>query len=223
MKNNHNNNDENNLNKDNAKLDKHDAHKKALKEALAILGDYKPEPITNTSPTEESLDNSTSCPTNNFVNYQNVVETELKNLTNTVRQLQEENLENIAKIQTMARRHGEEEVQTRKYGGVKLAQDIIPALDLFKKILTMPVKNEEVKNYLMGFDMIAKQLDQVLANNGIHQIEVKVGDDFNPHLHEATEVIETENVPSGKIAVINSHGYKLHDRVIKHTSVKVAK
>lgn len=207
MKNNH---DEQNSKDDVCKND----HQKALKEALALLGDLKKqdEPKSELPNIEQEI-----------VDYQVVVETELRNLTNAIHQLQEENLENIAKIQTMARRHNEEEIKTRKYGGARLAQELIPALDLFKKILEIPVKNEEVKNYLMGFDMISKQIDQILSNNGISKIPAKVGDEFDPHLHEATEVVETTEIPSGKIAAINSNGYKLHDRVIKHTNVKVAK
>lgn len=148
---------------------------------------------------------------------------EINRLNAQIKTLQEENLSHIARLQTMARRHGNDQQQAIKYGGQELARSILKPLDLFKKIIQAPVTNSEIKNYLVGFEMIAKQLDQALIDNGIKQIVVKVGDDFNPHYHEATEVIETKAVPKGKIAGVNANGYQLHDRVLTHALVKVAK
>ena len=152
-----------------------------------------------------------------------ILSAELERLNHQIRTLEEDNLGHIARLQTMARRHGNDQQQALKYGSQDLARGILKPLDLFKKIIKAPVSSEEIKNYLVGFEMIAKQLDQALIDNGIKQIVVKVGDDFNPHYHEATELVETTAVPKGKIAEVNANGYQLHDRVLTHALVKVAK
>ncbi|WP_338972901.1 nucleotide exchange factor GrpE [Spiroplasma endosymbiont of Panorpa germanica] len=137
--------------------------------------------------------------------------------------LKEEKLLAIADNQNTVRRYQQETLNVKKYGGQRLAEEIIPAIDLFRGVLNQPNENPEVKNYLIGFEFIIKQIDEALANAGIKIIETKVGDKFDHNIHEANEQVETEAVASGLIAQVIQNGYKLHDRVIKYAVVKVAK
>ncbi|PPE05219.1 nucleotide exchange factor GrpE [Williamsoniiplasma lucivorax] len=140
-----------------------------------------------------------------------------------IAQLEERNLMNVATVQTMARRHEEQIRDYRKYGGTKLAEDIIKPIDLFRKVLASPVASEEVKNYLIGFEMLSKQMQQALEDNGISQIPVKPGDKFDPTIHNANEAVESAECKPGEIVSVISNGYKLYERVIIHALVKVAK
>lgn len=184
-----------------------------LNQALALLEKATVNPETKADQKEETKP----------IDYKQVVEKEFEQLQATIEALENQNLENVARIQTMARRHGEEDLQLRKYGGAKLAEDILKPIDLLKKVLAIPVENEEVKNYFRGFEMIVKQLEKALIDNGIQMIEIKVGDEFDPSLHNANEQIETTAVKSGQIAEVIANGYKMYDRVIIHALVKVAK
>ncbi|AKU80042.1 nucleotide exchange factor GrpE [Spiroplasma turonicum] len=137
--------------------------------------------------------------------------------------LEEEKLMAVADSQNTVKRFQNEYLNIKKYAGEKLASNILPAIDMFRSVLNSSPENPEIKNYLMGFEMIVSQIDQALSNSGISRIDVKEGDDFDPELHSAIEQIETEKFSSGKITNVISNGYKLHDRVIKHANVKVAK
>lgn len=137
--------------------------------------------------------------------------------------LEEARLIAVADNQNTVKRFQNEAVQVRKYGGEKLASEMLPAVDMFRTVFASLEDKPEIKNYLMGFEMIVNQIDQALANSGVTLITTKVGDDLNPELHNAIEQVETKDVPSGKIVAIVSNGYKLFDRVIKHVVVKVAK
>lgn len=186
---------------------------KPVEEKVEIkIDEQNSETIVESKEAKEAEDNNHDL----VVNY-------INDLTAKILQLEEANLQNIAKIQTMARRHFEEEKQIRKYGGSKLAEEILKPIDLFKKVLNSPISSEEVKNYLIGFNMIVTQLDQALEENGITIIPVKIGDKFDHNLHNANEAVESETFKANEIVEIISNGYKIYDRVIIHAIVKVAK
>ncbi|AVP49211.1 nucleotide exchange factor GrpE [Williamsoniiplasma luminosum] len=168
------------------------------------------------------------------INYKKIVEDKVQileaeiealktQLTMQKQEAEEENLKNIAKIQTMARRHHEEISSMRKYGGTKLAEDILRPIDLFKKVLNSPVSSDEIKNYFIGFEMVIKQMEHALEENGIQQIQVNIGDQFDPLIHNGNETVESEEFKTGQIVAVISNGYKLYERVIMHALVKVAK
>ncbi|QHX36543.1 nucleotide exchange factor GrpE [Spiroplasma sp. BIUS-1] len=150
------------------------------------------------------------------------LELEFVALTEENAKLEEARLIAVADNQNTVRRFQNESILVRKYGGEKLASELIPAIDMFRGVLKSTPDNPEIKNYLMGFEMIINQIDQALTNAGVTMVSVKPGDDFNPELHSAIEQVKSEEFETGKIAVVVSNGYKLHDRVIKHAAVKVA-
>ncbi|AUM62537.1 nucleotide exchange factor GrpE [Spiroplasma monobiae] len=150
------------------------------------------------------------------------LELEFIALTEENAKLEEARLIAVADNQNTVRRFQNESILVRKYGGEKLASELIPAIDMFRGVLKSTPDNPEIKNYLMGFEMIINQIDQALTNAGVTMVNVKPGDDFNPELHSAIEQVKSEEFESGKIAIVVSNGYKLHDRVIKHAAVKVA-
>lgn len=82
--------------------------------------------------------------------------------------------------------------------------------------------SDEVKNWATGFDMIATQFKQVLSDHGIEPFESK-GNHFDPHLHEAVEMVETTEHPPGTIIEECVLGYKKGERTIRVARVKVAK
>jgi molecular chaperone GrpE len=129
----------------------------------------------------------------------------------------------VADSHDTVRRFQNESQQIKKYGGERLASEIIGPIDTFRKVLETSPDDPQIKNYLIGFEMIVNQIDQALNNSGVQIIQTKIGDDFSPILHNAIEEVATDKVAPGKICAIVSNGYKLHDRVIKHTVVKVAK
>ncbi|ALD66222.1 nucleotide exchange factor GrpE [Spiroplasma cantharicola] len=150
------------------------------------------------------------------------LELEFVALNEQIAKLEEARLIAVADNQNTVRRFQNESALVRKYGGEKLASELIPAIDMFRGVLKSTPDNPEIKNYLMGFEMIINQIDQALTNAGVTMVVVKPGDDFNPEVHSAIEQVKSEEFKSGKIAIVVSNGYKLHDRVIKHAAVKVA-
>ncbi|QGS51782.1 nucleotide exchange factor GrpE [Spiroplasma tabanidicola] len=152
-----------------------------------------------------------------------LLELEFVDLLETNSKLEEQKLMAVADNQNTVRRYQNEAASVRKYGGEKLATELLPAIDMFRSVLKTSPDNPEIKNYLIGFEMIINQIDQALSNAGLSMIQTKIGDELDPNIHNAIDQIETKDVKSGRIAAIVSNGYRLHDRVIKHVGVKVAK
>lgn len=73
-----------------------------------------------------------------------------------------------------------------------------------------------------GLILIRKGIVDVLGRRGVEKIEAKIGDEYNPSLHEAIGMKEAgEGDQSGTIAEVIEEGYKLHDYVLKPARVKV--
>ena len=70
--------------------------------------------------------------------------------------------------------------------------------------------------------MIYKKLISTLEKKGLHSIEA-VGQDFDPDQHQALLQVDSEEFESGKVVEEHLKGYKLNDKVIRHTQVLVAK
>ncbi len=83
-------------------------------------------------------------------------------------------------------------------------------------------ENAELVGYVKGFELLLNQIFLILDSYGIVPIEPKVGDDFDPSLHNVVELVTTDDFEKDKIFELRSRGYKLKDRVIMPASVLVS-
>ena len=95
-------------------------------------------------------------------------------------------------------------------------------LDNFERAIANMQENEVSQNYLDGVEMIRKSLIQVLEKEGLKCIEA-CGEDFDPDYHHAVLMEESEGVESGKVLEELQKGYRLKEKTIRPTMVKVSK
>mgnify|MGYP003395389464 CR=1 FL=1 len=69
-----------------------------------------------------------------------------------------------------------------------------------------------------GLEIVIKQFQDILSSEGVEEIEAE-GQEFNPLLHEATDVTEGEN--DNKVVKVVRKGYKLNDKVLRPAQVTV--
>lgn len=108
-----------------------------------------------------------------------------------------------------------------KYRAEGFIEDLLPVLDSFYMALANEPTDPGLKNYLIGFQYIYKNLVNVLENEGVSEITPKVGDKFDPSTMNAMDV-EIDEGPEGLIKKIYAKGYKLHDRLIRPVNVCVS-
>lgn len=109
---------------------------------------------------------------------------------------------------------------SEKYRAQKLIIDILPAVDNFERALKTETEDEQSKALLQGMEMVYRSLLDALEKEGLQPIEA-VGQEFDPHLHQAVMQGEDENFASNIIIEEFQKGYVLKDRVIRPSMVKV--
>ena len=109
-----------------------------------------------------------------------------------------------------------------KYRSQSLIESLLPTLDGFEMAFRFEAQTPEAQNYRVGFEFVYKLLKDALNNEGVSEITPKVGEEFDSNIHQAVEAIETEDeslVNTIKEVLLN--GYKLKDRVIRPSNVKI--
>ncbi|WP_342277314.1 nucleotide exchange factor GrpE [Spiroplasma endosymbiont of Nephrotoma flavescens] len=113
--------------------------------------------------------------------------------------------------------------EVRKYRSQAMIVQLLPIMDNFERALNVKNVGADVKNFLQGFEMMINQLKVILTNEGVTEIDVKVGDMFNSHLHYAIEQVESDKYQPNEITKILQKGYHLYNRVLRVATVQVAK
>ena len=72
-----------------------------------------------------------------------------------------------------------------------------------------------------GVEMVNTQLTNALTKLGVKEMG-KVGDPFNPDLHNAVSHVENEDAGENTIAQVFEKGYQLGDKIVRHAMVQVA-
>jgi molecular chaperone GrpE len=107
-----------------------------------------------------------------------------------------------------------------------IARNLLPVVDNLTRALDAErsVENRESKefrHFLHGIELISKQLNDVLESFGITAIEA-VGKRFDPHIHEAVVTEPSDEYEPDTVSEEIARGYKLGDRLLRPSMVKVA-
>ncbi len=99
----------------------------------------------------------------------------------------------------------------------------LPLFDNIEKAIKVKPADAsgEWKAFSEGVDLMKKQMADILSSLGISAIDA-VGEEFNPELHNAVMHVEDEEAGEGVIVEEFQKGFKIGDRVIRHSVVKVA-
>lgn len=172
------------------------------------------------SPMEEDkhlADEKTEQPTTDFPRQQ--IESLQKNLQET----QEKYLRLLAESENTRKRMQKEKQDNSRYAVDKVIVEFLQPLDSFEKALKYAESmSSDVKNWAFGFEMILSQFKQILADHGIVPFESE-GKHFDPHKHEAVEVVESSEYPPGTVVHEFVKGYRSGERIVRPARVKVVK
>lgn len=95
---------------------------------------------------------------------------------------------------------------------------LLPIMDNLEKAVSIETADEK---YKQGIELVLKQLQDVLEGFGVKKIEA-VGNPFDPELHDAVSHVEDENLGEQIVKEEYRKGYKIGDKVIRHSMVIVA-
>ncbi len=137
-----------------------------------------------------------------------------------IAELQQRVLRVQADYDNFRRRSREERESAAKYRSQPFIEGLLPVLDNFERALLVKPEQDETKSLLQGMEMVYRQMLDVLNNEGVEVIET-VGQKFDPQIHQAVMQVEEEGFESNQIVEELQKGYKLKDRVIRPSMVKV--
>ncbi len=99
----------------------------------------------------------------------------------------------------------------------------LPLLDNIEKaVKAMPeAKEKEWQAVSEGVALIKKQFEETLKKLGVNEINA-VGEAFDPELHNAVMHVEDSEAGEGIVVEEFQRGFKMNDKVVRHSVVKVA-
>lgn len=107
-------------------------------------------------------------------------------------------------------------------GVKKLALDILPVIDNLERALKSIEEYANDDEIFKGINLIDDQLLEVLAKNNITEIKAN-GEKFDPNLHHAVAMVDSEDLESDMIVDVLQKGYQINESVLRPSMVRVSK
>ncbi len=147
---------------------------------------------------------------------------EVEALQAKCRDLQEQYLRKAADFENYRKRMIKEKQEAIDYANTNLLSDLIQVLDDFDRAIEAGKAQEaENKAFAEGVLMIKNQMTSLLSSKyGLTYYPAK-GEPFDPNLHEAVSMIQSPDVTEALVGEELQKGYKLKERVIRHSKVMV--
>jgi molecular chaperone GrpE len=124
-----------------------------------------------------------------------------------------------ADFENYRRRMARENAQAGDRGVVKVAKELLPALDHLE--LALNAAEEGHPEVVKGFAMVRDELAAGLARVGIEGFSPQ-GETFDPNEHEAMSAQPSEDAESGTGIEVYQQGYRLNGAVLRPARVVVA-
>jgi molecular chaperone GrpE len=125
-----------------------------------------------------------------------------------------------ADFENYKRRTRQELGDRTQYANEELLRKLLPILDNLRRALDHAPEGID-RNWFDGLRMVVRQFEDTLQSQGVSAIPA-VGEKFDPAQHEAIAREETDEHEEGTIVEEMQPGYRLHERVLRPTLVKVA-
>jgi molecular chaperone GrpE len=125
-----------------------------------------------------------------------------------------------AEFENARKRAAREQQEFREYAVADAVKALLPILDSFERALESD--SQKSSEFHSGVELIYKQLVDALAKLGVSRIPAK-GEQFDPHVHQAIEMVDTTQAPDHQVLEELQHGYKLKDRLLRPAMVRVAR
>jgi len=184
----------------------------------------KKEKLENLEEIQNQADNSTD----NTINEQPTDDSTEKETvsaddsTDELSQLKDSYLRLMAEYDNYRKRTVKEKAELIKNGGERILIGLLPVIDDFERALQNITPEVDSKSIADGVSLIYNKFLTFLKQNGVQKITT-IGETFDDELFDAIATIPAQDEESkGKVIDCVLTGYKLNDKVIRHSKVVVA-
>jgi molecular chaperone GrpE len=135
--------------------------------------------------------------------------------------LQDRLLRTAAEFDNYRKRIERERGEFTAYAAADVLADLLPIVDNLERALEAPA-GSSVEAFRKGLELIHKQMLDLLRKRGVNPIDA-LGTDFDPNLHQAVIHEVSSEHREGEVIEELQRGYKIGDRLLRPSMVKVAK
>ncbi len=130
----------------------------------------------------------------------------------------------LADAENSRKRADKDRREAENYGGSKMARDLLPVYDNMKRAVEAAVdeQKEAAAALIEGVELTIRELLNVFKKHGMQPIKPKVGDRFDPQLHQAMFEAPLPGTKAGDIIQVSAEGFMLHDRLLRPSQVGVS-
>ena len=128
-----------------------------------------------------------------------------------------------AEIKKMQDKFEKDLSEKKKYALADSLGELLGIISKFDLAISQENNDPKITNFLAGFRMFSIMFKTWLNSIGVQEIIVKIGDKFDPTIMEAIDIETKTKQKNDHVEKVISKGYKLHDRIIQHVGVIVAK
>lgn len=200
---------------------------KVLKEtAVAVDTSTEASDVDESSaePTAEVEQNETEevVATSEHAELKKALEAAQSQIAQLQEQLQSQELYAKADMQNTERRAALDVQKAKESTGERTIKEFLPLIDSYEKSLEQTTTIEQFQE---GTRRILALMHQIFEKLGVKELDPKVGDEFDPHYHEAmaTEAVDSAQQAPNTIVRVFQKGYLLHKRLVRPAMVIVSK
>ena len=109
-----------------------------------------------------------------------------------------------------------------KFFNLDLIKELLPSMDNLERAISHAKSDStDVESIIVGLEMVNKMTHEVFEKFGVSRINA-VGEVFDPNVHQAVGVVESDAVPDNQVVEECLGGYILHGRIIRPAMVRVS-
>jgi molecular chaperone GrpE len=124
-----------------------------------------------------------------------------------------------AEFDNFRKRSVKEQQDFRDYALAEALKSLLPILDSLDRALKTNATS--VQEYLSGIELIDKQFHDALSKLGVEPLPAE-GEVFDPNLHQAVQMVDTDEVKDNHVIDELQRGYRIKDRLLRPAMVRVA-
>ncbi|HEV8577522.1 MAG TPA: nucleotide exchange factor GrpE [Thermoanaerobaculia bacterium] len=143
---------------------------------------------------------------------------EVATLRQEIADLRDRSMRTLADFDNFRKRSERERQELRRYALLEPMRELLTVADNLDLALSAQGSADDLKR---GVEMIQRQMQELLRRFGVTEVAA-VGQPFDPTLHEAVSREEKEDVKVPTVVAELRRGYRMHDRLLRPSMVKVA-
>ena len=130
----------------------------------------------------------------------------------------------LADAENVRKRGERDRRDAEKYGGSRLARDLLPVYDNLNRALNSVDEDKRAENeaVIEGVELTLRELQNVFEKHGVQVIAPEVGDKFDANLHEAMFEAPLPDTKKDEIIQVMANGFMLYDRLLRPAQVGVS-